>query len=712
VPLAQNFLRLCRLLFFPRYHDPQASAELFTHRQRERVVFFFILLGLVLLPYMAFLRRGIDPQRMLVNALILLAFSAGLLLLLTGRVRPAAYIPFHTTNLLYGINCVVLILRNDTMRSPSTNLQMYLIVATFVVVYNGMLAGRRHALADGAIILLVMTACFGIGRPLFLAGELVTLGILYLVFAVMVYFMLGVFETALGRLTALTANLEQQVLLRTAEYVQQKEAAEQANRAKSAFLSNVSHDLRTPLNAIIGFTELLARQQLAGRERQYLDNIRRSGDELLNLINGLLDITRIEANRIVLTPAPVDLHRELAQLQSEYRMRLAGTGVQFALVSPPADGRHFWLDPISLRRVLHNLLHNACKHTVRGSIELRTECTPRDAQSVDLLVVVRDTGSGIPAALQPIIFDPFVQDHAAPAAADGLGLGLTIVKRLVIAMGGTVALTSTPGQGTTVTLHLPAIRVVAADTHPAVPASDTMMPALCRPLSCLIVDDLAPNRLLLTAMLERLGCSAAATADPRQVVALTQAQQPDLIFLDLRMPVLDGYAVLKLLRADALLAAVPVIAVTASVTPESETRARQAGFNAFLRKPVTIAELMRALRQCCPQALLAPTPESAPAVAVPELTGSFVDLSPDDQAQLLAAFSPEGIAEFATAWRAFSLDRLDSCLRAARASVAAAGAATAWLDRQLTAIDTFSVDTLQVELQQLATVLLPADPQG
>ena len=395
-------------------------------------------------------------------------------------------------------------------------------------------------------------------------------------------------------------QLEAMIAARTHEATAAKIAAEAANRAKSSFLANMSHELRTPLNAILGFAQILRRaSDLPEHHRGRLATISRNGDHLLALINEILDLSKIEAGKLMLAPAPFPLAPLLAITADTFGQRAADKGLEFRSHVAPDLPAHVEGDEAKLRQVLFNLLGNALKFTERGRVELRVTRVPSPLSAANSSLIrfeIIDTGVGIAPGEIGRIFEPFHQASGNSLAAQGTGLGLTISQRIVELMGGTIRAESEPERGSRFWFDI----VLPLTTTPA-PAS-TLRRAVIgyegprRRL--LVVDDEAANRDVLRGLLEPLGFAIEECSDGESCVTLFQQRPADGILLDLRMPGrLDGLATARALRALPGKTAPAIIAVSASVFEEDRHTAIDAGCDDFVPKPFNEDRLFAALSQ-------------------------------------------------------------------------------------------------------------------
>ncbi len=342
------------------------------------------------------------------------------------------------------------------------------------------------------------------------------------------------------------------------ELQQSKNAAEAANRAKSTFLANMSHELRTPLNAIIGFTQLLVQDSnITAAQRKTITIINQSGEHLLGLINDVLDMSKIEAGKITLNATRFDLKALLQSLMGMFELPAQAKQLTLSLVLDPQLPQQIQTDETKLRQVLTNLLSNAIKFTDAGHVMLRISPCPLShlspaapAAATALHFEVEDTGSGMSPTELEQVFEPFVQTATGRFSNQGTGLGLAISRQFVQAMGGDLTLESTPGQGTRAQFDIQVQTFLADEPEPSLTTRKIIGLAPHQPrYRILIVDDSVVNRRLLVKLLEPFEFDLQEAADGERAIAQWQTWQPHLILMDMRMPVMDGYAAVKWIRA-------------------------------------------------------------------------------------------------------------------------------------------------------------------
>ena len=401
---------------------------------------------------------------------------------------------------------------------------------------------------------------------------------------------------AWGFVSRLVLRLNEQIEVRRQTEValrDAKEQAETANRAKSAFLANMSHEIRTPMNAILGYSQILEKDgSLTPKQRRGIDTINSSGRHLLRLINDVLDISKIEAGRQELQEAPFDLVSMMHVMESIFAMRCAQKGLQWRFESDVSAAIVVG-DEQKLQQVLINLLGNAVKFTGAGEVSLAMNVTGGNVYSF----AVGDTGPGIPLARQQEIFQPFQQEEEG-VRHGGTGLGLAISQGHVEMMGGRIEITSAPGEGASFSfdLKLPATEAqVTADDD--ADWSDVSHLAPGTAVRALVVDDVETNRAVLTEILQRIGVEVETASNGQEALAQVEQRMPDIVFTDIRMPVLDGTKALRQLQHRYSDAAPPVVAVTASVFSHERDRYVSMGFGDLLDKPVRVGQVYRCLAE-------------------------------------------------------------------------------------------------------------------
>lgn len=406
------------------------------------------------------------------------------------------------------------------------------------------------------------------------------------------------------------------------------ERAMRESREKSVFLANMSHEIRTPMNAIFGFTQLLGDLVKGDRERHYVRAIRQSGDSLLTLINDILDLSKIESGRIELKPEPTDVAELMDNAALLFSQQATGRGIR--LTTQAEYHKTLMVDALRVRQVIFNLIGNAIKYTDQGTVDARLVVQEHGNQA-SMELQVTDTGLGIAPADQARIFEPFTQvDLADRDARGGSGLGLSIVRRLMDAMGGTIQVKSTPGKGSTFTARWSHLRL-APKTASSVMVSGQLNDLA--PLTIVGVDDVALNRELLDAIFadthHQIVCADGAESGLKLIVE----RRPQLVLMDIRMPGMDGRQALECIRADPRLRTIRVVAVTASSLLGEETELRQI-FDGYVRKPITrealLSELKRLFASDAPKLVPVEAPQGSlalQALAAPERERLLAEIS-------------------------------------------------------------------------------------
>ncbi len=431
--------------------------------------------------------------------------------------------------------------------------------------------------------------------------------------------------------------------------------AEAANLAKSTFLANMSHELRTPLNAILGFSGLMMRDSnLSTGQLTNLESIGRSGEHLLELINDVLEISKIEAGRVMLNPEKFDLSRLLFMIEEMFSLRAKEMGLTLIVEKSPDVPQFIRADQGKLRQTLINILGNAVKFTPKGKITLRVK-----SDESSLFFEIEDTGVGIAQQELDLIFDVFVQSTSGQESKQGSGLGIPISQKFVQMMGGELTVESEIRKGTIFRFDVQIeitdkVGVVTLEPEPRVVGLAPGQPKY----RLLVVEDIEPSRKLLVNLLKKVGFDVRDAADGLDAVKVWEEWQPHLIWMDLRMPVLDGYGATKIIKSaiekSQLTTDTKVIALTASAFEENKAKAFKFGCNDFVRKPFRESDIFRMMTKHLGVSYVFQEDEMPPSSSTTNGLSSAADLH-----TMMASLPAELLEKLTEATDSCGADRID-----------------------------------------------------
>ncbi len=461
----------------------------------------------------------------------------------------------------------------------------------FVIFVTYIMLGPRAGMAMTLLILITVAICAS-QFELHLNPNTIYTAVLGLLIGSLLS---NIYTVQMGRYERLLEAKNRDLADSVAELDVALEQAQQANRTKSLFLANMSHEIRTPMNGVLGMVQVMRGTRLDEQQQHYLETIERSGKTLMMLIDDLLDISKIEAGKLSLNPAPFDTFNWVIDTQIITEPLFEESRTRFTSEVSNELPPRLYGDAPRLLQVVTNLVANAAKFTPQGEVRLQVGGQPQGEKAYLLQVVVSDSGIGIPAEKLPHIFDAFAQVSPERITNKGVGLGLAISKRLIDAMGGALRVSSEAGKGSRFELEV---------ELPLVAGEQREMQAIdlegIQPYRLLLVDDDPINRLAVGTLLRQLGHSVVEAEDGEQALERIQAHNFDVVLMDVHMPILDGVEATRRIRAaeDARKAAMPIIGLTASVMNDEREAYLEAGMNAVEEKPVVLESLLYTIAHC------------------------------------------------------------------------------------------------------------------
>lgn len=412
-------------------------------------------------------------------------------------------------------------------------------------------------------------------------------------------------HSRLKKITQQKNDLENEVLSLKRK---QTEPVQEEN-LQTEFLAQMSHEIRTPMNTVLGFTDILIAQVTDEQQRKYLAAIRSATKSLLTLINDILDLSKIESGKLNIVYEPVNPRMIFTEMESIFSEQMREKDIAFKSEIDPLLPDVLLLDEIRLRQILFNLISNAIKYTEEGFVRLRVKLKAKEAtlpgRNIDMLIEVQDTGPGIAAGDQKNIFKAFYRKEGGRSRKImGTGLGLHISKMLARLMNGDIFLQSEPGKGSTFTLLLKDVKPIKTEIKKPEFQELTLRNVRFENATVLIVDDIGHNRFLIKEFLKNTELNTFEAANGEEALEKAEKYRPELILMDIRMPEMDGMEATRIIRKNASQKNVKIIALTASVMEEEIRKISNAGFDEFLKKPVKLPDLIRALIRFIPHEII------------------------------------------------------------------------------------------------------------
>lgn len=408
--------------------------------------------------------------------------------------------------------------------------------------------------------------------------------------------------------------------------VESKNIAEEATHAKSLFIANMSHEIRTPLNAIIGYSEILSKKVTDQNQKKIIGSMQSSADTLLSLINDLLDFSKAESGKLQLQEQNCHLSHLVHEIENIFRLKAEEKNLYFDISTSKDVPDSLWIDELRLRQAMLNLISNAIKFTEKGSVTMKIWIGQVEKGKLDLFFQIKDTGIGVPDSEQNKIFKAFEQQDADTTRKyGGTGLGLTITKQIIDLMNGTIQIKSKVGEGSVFTVHLPNIRwefSEISESYESYETEEKPQKFEFEPATILVVESSEDSLTIMRTLLERFHFQVLEANNGKEALALLSQNKVDLIFMDLKMPVMDGFTATAKIRDNKTWVHIPIIAITTPSGKFGQDELLEIGFSSYLRKPVRAEDLRKAMTEFLPHS------------PVVKQTGDVLVISPKVLAQI------------------------------------------------------------------------------
>jgi len=701
-----NFWRLSASIFQKETHFDINNIPAFIKAKREKALFITFIYIMLQYIYINFFRSHLTQVMIIFGLLSFSIVLIGFFIFLTNRATLSLKIIVYPTIVFNATLLFFLLSKNDfQIRNQLGSLYIFTINSFYIILVSAFFLGKKHTILTGILTFtyLFIGVIFTKNKLIFenMVGPLT---ILICLVVILVYFN-QLFETIVERLISLKNNLQTEIEEKTKNYQLEKEKAEKANAAKNIFLANVSHDLRTPLNSIVGFTELLSENELSEKNKQYLNIIKSSCGDLMAIINDLLDISKIEANKIDLNLTPINIKNFINNIYLYYYEQIKAKNLELIINIQKEIPDILILDIHRTKQVIFNLLNNSIQYTNAGYIKLSIFTKKKDKNLIDLIVSIEDSGKGIPVEEIQKIFTPFETAINKNSIKTGrFGLGLSITKKIIEAMNSKIIIKNKKNRpGSIFTIVFSNIEIIPFENFYE---NESVKNFVFEKVDCLIVDDIENNRIILRNILEKLGLSVVEVSNPFEIVDTALNIKPKIIFLDLKMPELDGFEVIKLIKAEAKLADIPVIAISAFAITDIFEKTKNYGFAGFIKKPFTIEQITEELKKYISFSTIETTNNSQTI----QNTDNRISLKKCDNKTILFLKNkiPKTLKdEYIISFETFSIDRIEKFLKEISifANDNKINQLENWALKTLQFAENFEIDDLKIALTEFKMLI-------